>query len=273
MKAEREDAERRDPQHPADDHQQRVADRLEQADDRAAPVFAIRPSASANSTAKTTSGRMSPLVAAANTLSRDDALEEVGDARQRRRPPSARCRRAPLCSACGRAARQREQLASAATIITAPKIAEAVQMMTIHSTDAPAIRPPRAASALLAMPATSSATTSGMTVILSALSHSADEACDACERGSRTPSPASLRASARERRPTTSAASAQISAEDPRRSAARGAACFAQRGFRNLKMKRSVLPRILRIEHQQAVVVGRVAQHVAARRRARSPRA
>ena len=46
-------------------------------------------------------------------------------------------------------------------------------MMTIHSTDRPAIRPAAAASRLLAMPTTSKATTSGMTVIFSALSHSA----------------------------------------------------------------------------------------------------
>jgi len=58
-----------------------------------------------------------------------------------------------------------------ANVDSAPKTAETVQIRTIHSTDLPATRPACAASALLAMPTTSSATTSGMTVILSALSH------------------------------------------------------------------------------------------------------
>ena len=54
----------------------------------------------------------------------------------------------------------------------APNAADSVQMITIHSTDRLAMRPAAAASWLLAMPTTSKATTSGMTVILSAFSHS-----------------------------------------------------------------------------------------------------
>jgi len=50
-------------------HQKRIADRFEQADDRASPAIEIRPRASANRTEKTTSGRYRPLAAAATTLS------------------------------------------------------------------------------------------------------------------------------------------------------------------------------------------------------------
>ena len=73
--------------------------------------------------------------------------------------------------------------------MTVPKMAEPVQMMTNHRTDRPAIRPPRAASAPLAMPVTSKATMSGMTVILSALSHSPPTMLAAFSAGSRIPSP------------------------------------------------------------------------------------
>ena len=54
--------------------------------------------------------------------------------------------------------------------------------MTIHSTERPAIRPARAASAPFATPVTSNATISGMTVIFSALSHSPPTMSDACKR-------------------------------------------------------------------------------------------
>ena len=57
------------------------------------------------------------------------------------------------------------------SIATVPRMAEAVQKITVHSTLRPATRPPCAASALLAMPTTSKATTSGITVILSPFSH------------------------------------------------------------------------------------------------------
>ena len=67
--------------------------------------------------------------------------------------------------------------------MTAPKIAEDVQTITIHATDRPAIRPARAASAPLATPVTSNATISGITVILRALSHSPPTMFEACSEG------------------------------------------------------------------------------------------
>ncbi len=89
----------------------------------------------------------------------------------------------------------------------APKTAEAVQMITIHNTDRPAIRPACAASALFAMPTTNSATTSGMTVIFKAFSHSVptkEATPSALPRTASLKSPAKIPAT----RPRTSAASA-----------------------------------------------------------------
>ena len=68
-------------------------------------------------------------------VGRDHALEEVGDARQRRRSASARSPASARAQRFRRRLRQREQRESAAAWPRAPKIAETVQTMTIHSTD------------------------------------------------------------------------------------------------------------------------------------------
>ena len=90
----------------------------------------------------------------------------------------------------------------------APNTAETVQMMTIHSTERPAIRPPSAASRLLAIPTTSSATTSGMTVILSALSHKVPTNPAAARASARTSALSPLAMTPSDS-PMTSAANAQ----------------------------------------------------------------
>ena len=118
-----------------------------------------------------TSGSTSPLRRGGEHIVGDHALEEIGDARKRRGALLLYAAAAPPCSALAVAPRATGTPWSETAIMTAPKIDETVQMMTIHSTERPAIRPPSAASRLFAMPTTSNATTSGMTVIFSALSH------------------------------------------------------------------------------------------------------
>ena len=78
---EREHPERRNPQHPRDDHEERSARLRTKRPPCVAPLRRCAPSASANRTANTTRGRTSPLVAAANDIVGDDAFEEVSDAR------------------------------------------------------------------------------------------------------------------------------------------------------------------------------------------------
>ena len=98
------------------------------------PAAVIRVSASANRTVKTMSGRISPLAAAANAL-RGTRPEEIGNPRKRPRrllldarqaPPEAS---SPCCATAGRHG-------SEADAESAPKTAEPVQMITIHSTAA-----------------------------------------------------------------------------------------------------------------------------------------
>jgi hypothetical protein len=131
---------------------------------------AIREAAKAKRIANTTSGRTSPLPAAAITFSGTSARKNSpapGTAPSDADPiPAAPARSASAAPpGSGKAA-----VSSWMAII--PKIADAVQTMTIHSTVRLAIRPPRAASALRAMPVTRSATTKGITVIFNASSHS-----------------------------------------------------------------------------------------------------
>ena len=77
-------------------------------------------------------------------------------------------------------------------------------MITIHSTDRAGDAPAAAASLLLAMPTTSRVTTSGMTVILSAFSHSAP-----MKLATQSTRLAEAPASAPSASPTSRAASAQ----------------------------------------------------------------
>ena len=84
--------------------------------------------------------------------------------------PSARRLPSAVCSGCA-VPRASGKTLVRRTVTTAPNIADPVQMITIHNTERPAIRPPAAASLLFAMPTMSKATTRGITVILSALSH------------------------------------------------------------------------------------------------------
>ena len=74
-------------------------------------------------------------------------------------------------------------------ITSAPKIADAVSSTANHFIDRPATPPCRAASAPPTIPVTSSATISGMTVILSASSHNPPIAPATRTAGSRQPSP------------------------------------------------------------------------------------
>ena len=231
----------------------------------------MRPSASANSTAKTTSGRMSPLVADANDIVGDHALEEVGDSRKRRRrlllePAERRLKPLRPCRAPA------GKILVSSTIATAPNTDEAVQMMTIHSTERPAIRPPSAASRLFAIPVTSKATTSGMTVIFSALSHRVPTNPATPSAPARTAAVSSL-ANAPSERPMTARRAPSMRGGPTRSPRVPAAARSAQRGFLNLKMKRSVLPRDLRVmdfdvcDRPRDCAAGRCS------RRTRSPRA
>ncbi len=134
------------------------------------PASPIRVSASANKTAKTTSGRTFPLAAAEITLSGTIPLKKS---------PTPAIFAGATCSTAASAdwrlaaeARGSGNVAVSSRIARAPNTADAVHRMTTHSTVRPAIPPARAASAPLEIPVTSSSTTSGMTVILSAFSHS-----------------------------------------------------------------------------------------------------
>ena len=146
----REHAERGDPQHPADDHQQGVGDRLEQADQRRR-----RLAGDARRRRARTATRRRPAAGRRRSTRRRPRCRARCRGRNRRfrasapRPPADRARPSPACSASApRPAAAGTALVSS-WIISVPKIADAVQMMTIHSTDRPAIRPARAASAPL----------------------------------------------------------------------------------------------------------------------------
>ncbi len=134
---------------------------------RAASPMRVR--ASENSSANTTSGSTSPFAAAAMTFEgitplKKSATPGSGPVGFCSMPASAP--RNPSAVACGRG-----KACVSSNMTMAPKIAEMVHTITIHTTERAAIFPARAASALFATPVTSKVTTSGITVILRPFNH------------------------------------------------------------------------------------------------------
>ena len=144
--------------------------------------------AKANSAVNTTICRIEPSAAALTTLGgtieRTKSAIPGTDAAVACGSIPASPVRSAAAAACGSG-----KIAISAGMTSAPKIADPVSSTANHAIDRPAIPPCRAASAPPTIPVTSSATISGMTVILSASSHSPPIAPATRTAGSRQPSP------------------------------------------------------------------------------------
>jgi hypothetical protein len=167
----------------------------------------IRVSASAKINVNTTSGKTSPLDAAAIAFSGTMVRKKSATAGTVPDAAPGSMAASPARNA-SLAPEDSGKNSSNAGINSAPKIADAVQTITNHRTDRPPIRPARAASAPCAMPVMSKATINGITDILSPLIHSPPTIAALASADSRNPSP-SDRADAPAASPTISASSTQ----------------------------------------------------------------